>query len=63
MRRPNWYDYDPALQMIRAPKDSAEPDMDKLRFLRWSLANRPSFHLDGGIMGESSGPFAEGNPA
>lgn len=63
MRRPRWYDYDSDLQMLREPKDSAEPDMDKLRFLRWSLANRNWFHNDGWICGESSGPFAESAPA
>ncbi len=62
MRRPDWYDYDSVLQMVRAPKDSAEPDMDKLRFLRWSMIHRNHTHQDGWICGNSSGDFAPPPP-
>lgn len=37
MRRPNWYDYDPTLQMIREPL--REPDHKHLEALRWAVWN------------------------
>ena len=61
MRRPDWYDYDPLLQMVREPR--REPDMAHLRFLRWSMENRPWVHEDGYIEGPPSGEYAPPPPA
>jgi hypothetical protein len=56
MRKPNWYDYDSALQMIREPH-LAQLDIKKLQELRWYVVNRQHKHLDGWVMGPPSGPI------
>jgi hypothetical protein len=58
MRRPDWYDFDSSLQMVREPKGSAEPDMAHLRFLRWMMENRQGTVMDGWLYGPPSGPLA-----
>lgn len=57
MRRPRWYDYDSALEMVRETTPR-EPDMAHLRFLRWMVENRPYAVLDGWVYGPPAGPFA-----
>lgn len=48
--------YDNDIQMY-CKADPAEPDMDRLRFLRWLLIHKTTLVGDGYVMKESSGPL------
>jgi hypothetical protein len=47
--------YDSALQMFI--EQAPEPSMERLRFLRWLMKNRPAQLLDGMVCGPASGEF------